>query len=71
MLQVFGDINHSPQLISSRTKRKEFFLGFSENSPILGVERDMGWLNRGSQRHSTILRLWNRIIRMRENRLPN
>ena len=27
-------------------------------------------LNRGSHRHLNMLRLWNRIIRMRENRLP-
>ncbi len=53
-----------------QNKAPRIFLGIHRFAPILGVEGDMGWLNRGRQRHLNILRLWNRIIRMRESRLP-
>ncbi len=35
----------------------------------LGIEGDMGWLLRRSQRHIKMLRFWNRLMQMSDNRL--
>ncbi len=69
-----GVRGYQPYPITDQLQKKaqiqyifKFFLGVHR---FVGVEGDMGWLNRGSQRYLNMLRLWNRLIGRRENRLP-
>ena len=52
-----------------QNKAQIIFLGVHRFAPTLAVKGDMGWSNRGSQRHLNMLGLWNRIMHMGENRL--
>jgi len=47
-----------------------FFLGVSAYAPNLGVQGDTGWLCGNGRRNLELLRLWNQLVTMRDDRLP-
>ena len=56
-------------------KRKEYksgpcFFGVNKYAPIVGVEGEMGWITPAVHRKLEILRLWNRLMSLEEDRLP-
>ena len=46
------------------------FLGVNKYAPIVGVEGEMGWTTPAVRRKLEILRLWNRLMSLEEDRLP-
>jgi hypothetical protein len=46
------------------------FLGVNKYAPIAGMEGDMGWTPPIVRRKLEILRLWNRIVGLEDDRLP-
>ena len=46
------------------------FLGVNKYATLAGVEGDMAWCSPNNRRHLEMLRLWNRIVSMSEDRLP-
>ena len=46
-----------------------FFLGVHRFAPILGIQGDMGWIPSNIRWTISILRYWNRLLKMNENRL--
>ena len=47
-----------------------YFLGVNRFTPMLGLEGEMGWLPSGHRRDIDMIRYYNRVCRMGENRLP-
>lgn len=45
------------------------FLGVHKFAPILAIQGDMGWVPVVVQRKCEMIRLWNRLIRMAEDRV--
>ncbi len=45
------------------------FLGVHIFSPNFSINADMGWIPSKIRRHTEILRMWNRIVKMEYNRL--
>ena len=52
-----------------QNKAQRIFLGVHKFAPILALEGDMGWLEPRYRRWLEIIRLWNRLISLPENRL--
>ena len=48
---------------------KRCFLGVNKYAPIVGVEGEMGWTTQAVHRQQEILRLWNRLMLLEEDRL--
>ena len=46
-----------------------FFLGVHRFAPILGIQGDMGWVPSNIRWKICILRYWNRLLKMNQNRL--
>ena len=46
------------------------FLGVNKYAPIVGVEGEMGCTTAAVHRKLEILRLWNRLMLLEEDRLP-
>ena len=46
------------------------FLGVNRYAPIVGVEGEMGWTTPAVRRKLEILRLWNRLMSLEDDRLP-
>ena len=46
-----------------------YFLGVHKTAPLLGLESEMGWLNLKYYYHLSILRFWNRLMKMNQSRL--
>ena len=46
------------------------YLGVNRYAPIAGVEGDLGWVTPRIRRQSEMLRLWNRLVSLGEERLP-
>jgi hypothetical protein len=66
--EIWGYKNYSkPNLIQNRAMR--IFLGVHRYAPVAGLEGDMGWMSPQYRRWLNILRYWNRLIIMEENRL--
>ncbi len=45
------------------------FLGVHKFAPNLLINADMGWIPSKIRRHTEILRMWNRLVKMEDNRL--
>ena len=54
-------------MIQNRAIR--YFMGVHRFTPILAITGDMGWAVSTSRRWANVLRLWNRLVNMDENRL--
>ena len=61
--QNFGKID----TVQNRSIR--FYLNVHTFAPNIARNGDMGWVSSGNRREIEILRYWNRLIRMNENRL--
>ncbi len=46
-----------------------YYLGVHPKTPLLALEGDMGWNSCKIRQHINMIRLWNRLIKMDENRL--
>ena len=46
-----------------------YFLGVHQKAPLLAISGDLGWTNSQNKRYINILRLWNRLLTMDDNRL--
>ena len=47
-----------------------FFLGLGPETPICAMQGDMGWTSPSCRHIIKIVKLWNRIIKMEQSRLP-
>ena len=45
------------------------FLGVNKYAPIAGIEGDMGWITPDVRHKLAILRYWNKILDMTDNRI--
>ncbi len=45
------------------------FLGVYKFAPNLSINADMGWIPSKIRRHTEILRMWNRLVKMEDNRI--
>ena len=61
--QKFGKVE------SLQNRALKFYLGVHKFSPNLAVNGDMGWVNSSTRRKVEMLRYWNRLIAMDDNRL--
>jgi hypothetical protein len=67
--EVWGFRNYNkPNLVQNKAMR--IFLGVHRFAPVAGLEGDMAWLSPQYRRWLCILRLWNRLINMHDDRLP-
>ena len=57
------DIDH----IQNRAMR--YFLGVHRFTPIAGMHGDMGWVSHRLNRYIPLIRLWNRLLLMKDDRL--
>jgi hypothetical protein len=62
----FGKFN-SCNIIQNRVLR--YFLGVHKFTPTLGINGDTGWLHSRDRRQINMLRFWNRLMSMDNNRL--
>ena len=62
----FGSFNSIDNL-QNRTLR--YFLGVHRYAPILGLQGDSGWVPPRVRRHLCMIRLWNKLVKMNDNRL--
>ncbi len=46
-----------------------FYLGVHPKTPLLTLDRDMGWIHPNIRKHSGMLMFWNRVLNMDEYRL--
>lgn len=65
---VWGFKNYD-KINSVQNKAMRIFLGVHRFAPTLALEGDMGWLMPRYRRWLHILRLWNRLVTMADNRL--
>lgn len=65
---VWGKGNLS-KLDTIQNRAQRFFLGVHRFAPNLAVNGDFGWMSCVLRRHVEIVRLWNRLVDMNENRL--
>ena len=64
----FKDIS-ACNIIQNRAMR--YYMGGHRIAPIVGMRGDFGWSCTKYTRHQLMLRFWNRLIRMDDNRLTN
>jgi hypothetical protein len=50
-------------------RANRYFLGVHNKTPLLSIFGDMGWMETRNRRQLEMLRLWNRLIKMENNRL--
>ena len=67
--ETWGFKNYA-QIDSIQNKAIRIFLGVHRFAPLAAINGDIGWTNSRTRRHISILRLWNRIVQMEEDRLP-
>ena len=46
-----------------------YYLGVHSKAPLLALEGDIGWISCKTRQHINMLRLWNRMINMENNRI--
>ena len=46
-----------------------YYLGVHPKTPLLALEGDIGWQSCKTRHHINMLRLWNRLVDMNDNRL--
>ena len=67
--EVWGYKNYNkPNIIQNKAMR--VFLGVHRFAPVAGLEGDMAWLSPQYRRWLSILRYWNRLLKMNDDRLP-
>ena len=49
---------------------KRYFLGVHNKAPIDGISGDFGWMPIKYRRYITMWRLWNRLVKLEDYRLP-
>ena len=65
---VWGYLQYNKaDTIQNRSMRT--FLGVHRFAPVLGMEGDMAWMKLQFKRWLEILRLWNRLVLMNDERL--
>jgi hypothetical protein len=67
--EVWGYKNF-PHIDNIQNKAIRIFLGVHRFAPLAAISGDMGWTHSQTRRHVCMLRLWNRIVNMNQNRLP-
>ena len=67
--EVWG-MRMSKNIDNVQNKAIRFFLGVHKYAFILAINGEMGWLPTLDRRAMNVLRYWNRLIRMNNNRLP-
>ena len=65
---IWGHIE-APTINAIQNRAMRFYLGVHKLSPNLALTGDMGWLSPKLSRYVTRIRLWNRLLKMNENRL--
>ena len=55
------------QLVQNRAMR--YFLGVHKNAPIHAIQADMGWTSVKYQYYLCVVRFWNRLVKMQNDRL--
>ena len=66
--EIWGHGNY-PKCDYIMNRAMRFFLGVHRFAPTTGVQGDMGWMSLKYRRYISILRFWNRLQLMDENRL--
>ncbi len=65
---IWGFNNYSEcEKIQQRTLR--YNMGVHPKTPLLALEGDTEWLHPSVRRHVEMLRFWNRVLKMDENRI--
>ena len=60
----------SKELDNNHFRAPIFFLGVNKYAPKLGIEGDMGWISPDVKRKMEMIRFWNRVIGIDNDRLP-
>ena len=60
----------SKELDNIHFRAARCFLGVNKFAPKLGIEGDMGWISPDIRRKVEMIRFWNRVIGMDNDRLP-
>ena len=68
--QVFGDMKGMKILDNIHYRALRAFLGVNRFATKGGLEGEMGWNMPNIRRKMNMLRMWNRIMKMEESRLP-
>jgi len=50
-------------------RAQRWYLGVHNKTPLLAIAGDMGWADSLTRRHTDMLRLWNRLIKLPDNRI--
>ena len=66
--EIWGT-KHFSKADSIQNRAMRFYLGVHRFAPNLAVQGDIGWLSCSSRWSINIIRYWNRLINMHENRL--
>ena len=65
-----GIMDRNPKSINDvQYKTMRYFLGVNRFTPMLGLEGEMGWLPSRYRRDIDMIRYYNRVCRMGEDRL--
>ena len=59
---------NEPQVLQNRIQR--YYLGVNKYTPTAATRIEFGWLDPKYQRWIDIIRYWNRLLKMKENRIP-
>ena len=65
---VWGAKSYKTENIRYRASR--YFLGLNKYAPLHAVHGDMGWRSISVELRLNVLRLWNKLIRMKDDRIP-
>ena len=60
----------SKELDNIQFRAARWFLGAKKYAPKLGLQGDMGWISPDIRRKVEMIRFWNRVIGMDNDRLP-
>ena len=66
--EIWGFENYN-KLDSVQNKASRVFLGLHKFAPLLVLEGDMGWIKTRYRRWTNMLRMWNRLVTLDDDRL--
>ena len=66
--EIWGYGNY-PKCDTIMNRAMRYFVGVHRFAPTAGVVGDMGWLSLKYKRYIVMLRFWNRLIKMNDNRI--
>ena len=69
MPQKYGDSKKFDVCNNTQNRAMRYYLGVHRFAPIYGMQGDFGWLTPRFRRFKCILRFWNRLIDMTDDRL--